>query len=107
MPVVVSAVKVTGTATHLLLCCAELLSKAEGYPYLAACAYSGRILQAADKNSDRRDVIRAAGIDDRPLRNTDYVDAAICALVACSVSIDYCTATGNTDEGFIVSPPLY
>lgn len=78
----------------------------ETYPYLAACAFTGRRLKAADKNADRRELIRGAGLDDQVLRSIDYVDAAICALVAFSVSLDYCTAFGEDTEGYILSPPL-
>ncbi len=79
----------------------------ETYPYLATCGYAGKRLKADDKNSDRRDIVRGAGLDDQAMRNIDYVDAAICALVACSVSIDYCIAFGSAEEGFILSPPLH
>jgi len=79
----------------------------ETYPYLATCAYAGRRLQAADKRTDRRDIIRAAGISDQSLTNIDYVDAAICALVAFSVSCDYCVTLGDEAEGFILCAPLH
>ena len=78
----------------------------ETYPFVASCGLAGRRLKAEDKNRDRRELIRAAGLDDRPLRNIHYVDAAICALVAFSVAIDYCSTCGNPEEGFIVLPPL-
>jgi predicted nuclease with RNAse H fold len=79
----------------------------ETYPYLATCAYAGRRLKADDKTSDRRDIVRGAGIDDTSLRNIDFIDATICALVAYSVNIDYFTRYGNAEEGFILAPPLY
>jgi predicted nuclease with RNAse H fold len=78
----------------------------ETYPYLAACGYAARRLKAAHKKIDRRNLIKAAGIDDAPLTNIDFVDAAICAMVALSVSIDYGTAAGNPEEGYILYPPL-
>lgn len=78
----------------------------ETYPYIAACGLANKRMSAKNKNHDRREVIRSAGIDPATLRNQDYVDAAICALVAYSVHIDYCTAYGDAREGFILTPPL-
>ncbi len=78
----------------------------ETYPYLAACGYAAKRLKAAHKKIDRRNVVKAAGVDDAPLTNIDFVDAAICALVALSISIDYGTAAGNPGEGYMLYPPL-
>ncbi len=75
----------------------------ETYPYVTSCGLAGRKLRAENKNRDRRDILRAAGIDDLPLKNIHYVDAAICALAAQSVKIDYCIACGNAEEGFIIA----
>jgi predicted nuclease with RNAse H fold len=77
----------------------------ETYPYATSCAYMGRKLDADDKNQDRRQILRTVGIDDSGFANIDFVDAAICALVGCSVSIDYCTAIGLAADGFMVFPP--
>lgn len=79
----------------------------ETYPYVASCGLAGRKLKADNKARDRRDIIRAAGIDDRPLRNQDFIDAAICALVGYSIAIDYWCICGNSAEGFIVFPPVH
>jgi predicted nuclease with RNAse H fold len=79
----------------------------ETYPYVASCALAGRKLKAEDKGLDRRELIRAAGINNEPLQSIDHVDATICALVAFSVAIDYCEICGNSEEGFIVVPPLH
>lgn len=76
----------------------------ETYPYLASCGLAGRRLEAKNKRRDRRDIVRSAGIDDQILTNGDYLDAAICAMAACSVAIDYVTMCGNAEEGFIVAP---
>lgn len=76
----------------------------ETYPYLASCGLAGRRLDAQFKRRDRRDIVRSAGIDDRPLKNGDFLDAAICALAAFSVAIDYATMCGNAEEGFILAP---
>lgn len=78
----------------------------ETYPYVASCGLAGRKLKADTKNRDRREIIRAAGINDGYLRNQDFVDAAICALVGLSVAINYYSACGNPQEGFIIYPPL-
>lgn len=76
----------------------------ETYPYVASCGLAGRRLEAKNKRRDRRDIIRSAGIDDKVLTNGDYLDAAICAMAACSVAIDYAAMCGNPEEGFIVAP---
>jgi predicted RNase H-like nuclease len=78
----------------------------ETYPYIAACGLANKRMSAKNKNPERREIIRSAGIDPTLLRNQDYVDAGICALVAYSVHIDYCTAYGHENEGFILTPPL-
>lgn len=79
----------------------------ETFPHVAACALSDERLFAKNKCRDRRDIVSAAGIDTGPLKNQDFVDAAICALVAYSVNIDYCDRYGNAEEGFILTPPLH
>lgn len=76
----------------------------ETYPYLASCGLAGRRLEAENKRRDRRDIIRSAGIDDQVLTNADYLDAAICAMAACSMVIEYAAVCGNAEEGFIVAP---
>lgn len=76
----------------------------ETYPYLASCGLACRRLEAKNKRHDRRDIIRSAGINEQTLTNGDYLDAAICAMAACSVAIDYVTMCGNAEEGFIVAP---
>jgi len=77
----------------------------ETYPFVASCAYAGKTLKKADKNRDRRQILRSGGIDETILRNQDFVDAGICALVANSVAIDYCEIWGEPSEGCIVTPP--
>lgn len=79
----------------------------ETYPYVSSCGLSRRRLEAKNKLHDRRDIIRSAGIEDQTLSNGDYVDAAICAMTAFSVFINYAVACGNSDEGFIVAPCFY
>ena len=76
----------------------------ETYPYVVSCGLAGRRLEAKNKRRDRRDIIRSAGIDDQPLTNGYFLDAAICAMAAFSVAIDYATMCGNAEEGFIVAP---
>jgi predicted nuclease with RNAse H fold len=76
----------------------------ETYPYVASCGLAGRRLEAKNKRRDRRDIIRSTGIDDQALTNGDFLDAAICAMAAFSVAIDYATMCGNAEEGFIVAP---
>lgn len=76
----------------------------ETYPFAVATTLAGRKLRAADKDADRRALLRAAGLDLSPLRGIDTVDAAICALAACSYVAGRQVAVGNRDEGFIVWP---
>jgi predicted nuclease with RNAse H fold len=76
----------------------------ETYPYLASCGLACRRLEAKNKLHDRRDIIRSAGINDQTLTNGDFLDAAICAMAACSVAINYVTMCGNAEEGYIVAP---
>jgi len=77
----------------------------ETYPYVASCAYAGRKLRAGDKDRDRRQILKSGGVDETILRNGDFVDAGICALVAISVAIDNATARGDVGDGYIVTPP--
>jgi len=76
----------------------------ETFPQAAACALAGRILRARQKCTDRREVLRRAGIDISSLTNVDYVDAAICAVVAESVRKGEFTKYGDAVSGFIVVP---
>lgn len=76
----------------------------ETYPYLVSCGLADRRLEAKNKRRDRRDIVRIAGVNDQTLTNGDYLDAAICAMAACSVAIDYATMCGNPEEGFILAP---
>jgi predicted RNase H-like nuclease len=76
----------------------------ETFPHAAACALAGRILPARQKCTNRREVLRRAGIDTAMLTNIDYVDAALCAVVAESVRKDEFTKYGDANSGFIFVP---
>jgi predicted nuclease with RNAse H fold len=76
----------------------------ETFPQAAACALAGRILPARQKCTNRREVLRRAGIDTAMLTNIDYVDAALCAVVAESVRKDEFTKYGDANSGFIFVP---
>lgn len=76
----------------------------ETFPHAAACALAGRILPARQKCTNRREVLRRAGIDTAMLTNIDYVDAALCAVVAESVREGKFTKYGDATSGFIFVP---
>lgn len=78
----------------------------ETFPHAAACAFAGARFDANNKRTDRRRILRAAGLDDSVLTGIHFVDAAICALVANAFSVGYCTLYGNEKEGFIVTPNM-
>lgn len=78
----------------------------ETFPQAAACALAGRVLPAKQKGIDRREVLRRAGIDTSRLTNIDYVDAALCAVVAESVRQGRYATYGDAQGGFIVVPSI-
>ncbi len=76
----------------------------ETFPQAAACALAGRILPARKKCVNRRAVLQEHGIDISMLSNIDYVDAALCAVTARSVSTSKFESYGDEGGGWIVTP---
>jgi predicted nuclease with RNAse H fold len=78
----------------------------ETFPHAVACALAGTILSAKHKCSDRRRLLREAGLSIDSLSNIDMVDAALCALVAHHLLAGTIKTYGDAEEGFIVVPKL-
>lgn len=76
----------------------------ETFPQAVACALAGRIVSAKHKCSDRRRLLREAGLSIDSLTNIDMVDAALCALTAQHLLNGTFNTYGEAAEGFIVVP---
>jgi predicted RNase H-like nuclease len=64
----------------------------------------GSILSAKHKRSDRRRLLREAGLSIDSLSNIDMVDAALCAFAAHHLLAGTFKTYGDAEEGFIVVP---
>lgn len=76
----------------------------ETFPHAVACALAGKILPAKQKRSDRRRLLREAGLSMESLTNIDMVDAALCALAGHHLLAGTFKTYGDAAEGFIVVP---
>jgi predicted nuclease with RNAse H fold len=76
----------------------------ETFPQAVACALAGTIVSAKHKCSDRRRLLRQAGLAIDSLTNIDMVDAALCALTAQHLLNGTFKTYGAAAEGFIVVP---
>jgi predicted nuclease with RNAse H fold len=76
----------------------------ETFPHAVACALAGRIVSAKHKCSDRRRLLREAGLSIDSLTNIDMVDAALCALTAQHLLNGTVKTYGEAAGGFIVVP---
>lgn len=76
----------------------------ETFPHAVVCALAGCHVPARDKNRVRRQAVREEILDDRALRNLDFVDAALCAIAARFLVAGDFTAFGDAEEGLIVVP---
>ncbi len=76
----------------------------ETFPHAVVCALEGRVVSAQPKATIRRRMLRDLGYDDGPLRNIDFVDAALCAVTAERFLLGRTSSFGNAEEGFIVIP---
>lgn len=76
----------------------------ETFPHAVVCAQAGRVIPARPKATTRRRMLREQGYDDSPLRNIDFVDAALCAVTAERFLLGRTISFGNAEEGFIVVP---
>ena len=76
----------------------------ETFPHAVVCALRGEVVSARRKNKVPRSILRDLGIDDSPLPNIDFVDAAICALAAKAFEEGNFKKIGNATEGYIILP---
>lgn len=76
----------------------------ETFPHAITCALLGRVTSAKRKGTERRDILRAAGVDTVELTNIDWVDAALCALTAHQFLAGNFKTYGDEKEGFVVVP---
>lgn len=76
----------------------------ETFPHAVACTLAGKIVSAKHKRSDRRKLLRQAGMDTEALTNIDTLDAALCALTAHHLVARTFQKYGDAVEGFIVVP---
>jgi hypothetical protein len=76
----------------------------ETFPYAVACALNGSLVPTGQKATRRRGLLSAAGIDIAPLKNIDYVDAALCALTAQRFLARTYRCYGDSAGGRIVVP---
>ena len=77
----------------------------ETFPNAIARALAGCSLPARNKRTDRRRLLKNAGMDVGNLSNIDTVDAALCALTAHYLAHDKFEKYGDVETGFIVVPP--
>jgi predicted RNase H-like nuclease len=68
------------------------------------CAMKGHVVLAKPKLTNRRNELIEKGYDLSILSNIDFVDAALCAVVAAEFRKDNYQLFGNREEGFIVVP---
>jgi predicted nuclease with RNAse H fold len=77
----------------------------ETFPHAITWHLRGGAAKAAQKRTQRRELLQKAGIDLAPLTNIDWIDAALCALTAHRVASGAtCLAFGEPDTGLIVVP---
>jgi predicted nuclease with RNAse H fold len=76
----------------------------ETFPNAIACALAGYPLSSRNKRTDRRKLLKNAGIDISNLSNIDTVDAALCALTAHHLAQDKFKKYGDVKTGLIVVP---
>jgi predicted nuclease with RNAse H fold len=80
-------------------------SAMEVFPHACAVVLHGRLRPPeVRKEAWRREALRRAGVDDRALRGTDQVDAALAALAAQRALEGVFAAPGDPREGVIVLP---
>lgn len=77
---------------------------AETFPHAVVCALSGTVVSAKKKAAVRREVLRKIGIDESQLPNIDFVDAALCAIVAAHLQSNTIKTLGSASDGLIVVP---
>ena len=78
----------------------------ETFPQAMACSLAGRIVPASDKRNNRREVLRARGLDSPLLTNIDYIDAALCALACFYIRAGAWKSYGDEKDGYIFVPTV-
>ncbi len=76
----------------------------ETFPHAVVCAMAGKVVPARPKSKRRREALRMRSYDVDCLPNIDFVDAALCAVVAEEFRNDRCNPYGDCAEGFILLP---
>jgi predicted nuclease with RNAse H fold len=77
----------------------------ETFPHAITWHLRGGQAQAAQKRSQRRELLVQVGIDPTPLTSIDLIDAALCALAAHhAASGGNCVSYGEPGSGLIVVP---
>jgi hypothetical protein len=76
----------------------------ETFPHAVMCASLGKIVSAKNKREERSALLEHLGIKLGPHPPIDFIDAAICALVATRLAIGEFEHYGDSDTGFIVVP---
>lgn len=80
----------------------------ETFPHAITWHLRGGNAQARQKRTQRRDLLKQAGIDLTRLTSIDLVDAALCALTAhLAASGAPCRLYGEETEGVIVVPATF
>lgn len=78
----------------------------ETFPHAIACALNGAPVSAKSKSKVRRELLAKAGVSCDSLTNTDFVDAALCALTAQYFARRLIEKRGDSIEGFIIVPKI-
>jgi predicted nuclease with RNAse H fold len=76
----------------------------ETFPQAIACVLAGRHLSARNKRSDRRELLERAGVDASTLDSIDFIDAALCALVAHRYLLGKHQQLGDLAGGYLLLP---
>jgi predicted nuclease with RNAse H fold len=77
----------------------------ETFPHAITWHLCGGEAQAAQKRTQRRELLQQAGIDLAALTSIDLIDAALCALTAHVVATGgECVSYGEPESGLIVVP---
>jgi predicted nuclease with RNAse H fold len=94
--------------THPLAAALQIGSRRccfETFPHAITWHLRGGNAQAAHKRTQRRALLRQAGLDPAPLTSIDWIDAALCALAAHhAASGGECVTYGEPQTGWIVVP---
>jgi hypothetical protein len=76
----------------------------ETFPHAASCAFRGEVVSARSKRLVRTSILEEHGVQLPGRVGIDFIDAAICALVAAAVERGQWEAYGDREGGFIVLP---